>query len=118
MPKTIKDILAELTGTEGVLGCALVGLDGMVISGHFIVEVNLDRLGALMSSAYNTLDRVYGELKQGSVLHAWVETERYCFLIQAVPMGLLVIVVRHDAALGLVRLGARRAIRRLEQTDM
>lgn len=118
MLKTIKDILAELTGTEGVLGCALIGLDGIVIGDHFVVDVNLDKLGALLSSAYNALDRVMSELKQGSIAQGWLETERYCFLIQAVPIGLLVVVARHDASLGLIRLCVRQAILHLEQIEI
>ncbi|KPK72159.1 MAG: hypothetical protein AMJ84_04790 [Acidithiobacillales bacterium SM23_46] len=110
----MRRILAELAATEGVLGSALLGLDGMVIVDNFVVEVNLEKLGALLSKAYNTLQQVFGGLEQGTVGQAWFETERRSFFIQAVAVGLLVVVARQDAPVGLIRLDMRKAILQLE----
>jgi predicted regulator of Ras-like GTPase activity (Roadblock/LC7/MglB family) len=111
----VHEILADLTATEGVLGSTLLGLDGIIIADNFVVEVNAEKLGALLANVYNTLQDVFDELKQGDVKQAWFETDRYRFLVQAVPVGLLVVVGRHDAPLGLIRLATRQTVTQLEQ---
>jgi predicted regulator of Ras-like GTPase activity (Roadblock/LC7/MglB family) len=113
----LRRILEELTGTEGALGSALIALDGIVIADNFVVEVNLEKLAALLSSVYNTLQRVFGDLKQGDVQASWIETDRYGFLVQAVDPGLLVVVVRHDVPIGLIRLSMRKAVVQLKRAE-
>lgn len=109
----IREALDQLTQTEEVLGSALVGFDGMVIADSFVVEVNQEKIGALVSSVYNSARRVFEELRQGKVKQAWFETERYGFLLHETSVGLLFAVARRDAPLGLVRLAMRRAVERI-----
>lgn len=116
-PKAMRAVLEELTATEGVLGSALVGLDGIVIADNFVIEVNLEKLAALLSQIYNTLERAFGDLRQGTVGRAWFETDRHSFLVQAVPAGLLVAVARQNAPVGLIRLAIRRAVLQLETSE-
>jgi len=114
---TIQAILAQLTATEGVVGSALLAVDGITIADNFVVEVNVEKLGALLSNAYDTLQRLFEELRQGAVNQAWIETDRYSFMVHASPIGLLVAVARHDAPAGLIRLSMRRAISQLEKSE-
>jgi len=114
-PVTIREILGELTATEGIVGSALVGLDGILVADNFVVDANLEKITALMSSVYNTLEKVFGELKQGAVGQAWFETDRHNFLLQPTPVGLIVAVANHDAPVGLIRLAVRRARSQLDK---
>jgi len=115
MPETIREVLAELTATEGVVGSALVGLDGILVADNFVVDANLEKITALMASVFNNLEKVFGDLKQGPVEQAWLETDRHNFLLQPTPVGLIVTVANRDAPIGLVRLAVRRALLQLER---
>ena len=117
VPKSVQEILADLTATEGVLGSALIGFDGITIAENFVVEVNDEKLGALLSSVYNRLQDVFGELRQGNVRQAWFETERYVFVMRSTPVGLLVAVGRHEAPVGLIHLSMRKAVGEVEKLD-
>jgi predicted regulator of Ras-like GTPase activity (Roadblock/LC7/MglB family) len=114
----IQSILEDLTSTEGILGSALIGFDGIVIADHFVVEVNLEKIGALLSGAYNSIQRIFGDLKQGNVEQTWFQTERFSFLLYAAPIGLILTVSRHDAPLGLIRLSMKRAVAQLNEKQL
>ena len=73
----LRNILEDLTATEGIVGSALIGFDGMAISETFVVDVNLEKIGALLSSVYNTVQRVFGEMEQDSVKETWFQTETF-----------------------------------------
>jgi predicted regulator of Ras-like GTPase activity (Roadblock/LC7/MglB family) len=114
---TLRDVLTELTTTEGIIGSALIGLDGIVIADHFVVDVNLEKIAALLSSVYNNVQQVSTDLKQGTVTEAWFETEHYGFYIQVSAVGILLAIARHDAPVGLVRLSMRKAGALLEKSE-
>jgi len=117
VPASLREVLAELTTSEGILGSALIGFDGIMIAEHFVVDVNLEKISALLSSVFNNVQQVFSDLKQGAVAQCWFETERYSFFVHVTSVGLLLTIARHEAPVGLVRLSIRKARAQLEKTE-
>lgn len=113
----LRNILEDLTATEGVVGSALIGFDGMTISESFVIDVNLEKIGALLSSVYNTVQRVFGEMEQDSVKETWFQTDRYGFHLHTVELGILLAVARSDTPIGLVRLSLKKAVAQLDREE-
>jgi len=109
----ILDQLRENTGRD-VGGAAAVGMDGIVLVSRMSAEINADRVGAVAATMMGVTRRVAGELKIGLPKETIIEAENGVFMVlPAGQQSLLAINLQKGANLGMVRLEAREAAKKI-----
>jgi hypothetical protein len=112
----ISDILDQLRTNAGsdVGGIAAVGMDGIVLVSRMSSDINADRVGAVAATMMGVTRRVSGELKIGQPRETIIDSEHGLFMV--LPAGnqsLLAINLQQGANLGMVRLEARDAAKKI-----
>jgi len=112
----ISQVLESLTVNVGtdVSGVAAVGMDGIVLVSRMSADVNADRVGAVAATMMGVTRRVAGELKIGLPKETIIDSDNGLFMVlPAGDQSLLAINLKHGANLGMVRLEARDAAKRI-----
>lgn len=112
----ISQVLETLSANAGadVSGVAAVGMDGIVLVSRMSAEVNADRVGAVAATMMGVTRRVSGELKIGVPRETIIDSENGLFMVlPAGDQSLLAINLKQGANLGMVRLEARDAAKRI-----
>lgn len=112
----ISQVLETLSANAGsdVSGVAAVGMDGIVLVSRMSAEVNADRVGAVAATMMGVTRRVSGELKIGIPRETIIDSESGLFMVlPAGDQSLLAINLKQGANLGMVRLEARDAAKKI-----
>ncbi len=114
MQKT-NDILNSLLKIEGINGTVVVSRDGFVIDSASSVGMDVEAIGAVISTGFGASETMGNELKMGKMGQVTAEFE-HGVLVSAVigQEAIPAIVTGSNANLGNVRYQARKYIRELE----
>lgn len=105
----LKDLLAELAKIEGVLAALVVARDGLVIEGMAAEDVDVEAVGAIVSSHMATAESTGGELAKGKPRALLIEYDQGLIAVgPAGPDALLVVVGNGKCNLGRLRLEMKR----------
>ncbi len=111
MAGTVKELLRGLVGgIEGVLGAAVVGMDGATIEALKVDQTfSLEEIANEGALASKVLDYLVQKLDGGSVDHIMLVAERYIILLAMAGLEYYVGIVMHPRGnVGKARLQLRR----------
>ena len=108
----IKDQLNELIKVDGVKTAVVVGRDGFVIEGITSDgSVDIDAVGAVISTGLGTAEVMGRELKVGGLTQAMQEYDEGVLVMSALGAeALLCLVCQLEANLGMVRFQTKKHI--------
>lgn len=111
MTATLTQILRRfLSGTPGVLGCAVISADGFTIASELPVTIEEERIAAMAAAMLALGEQTTQEFEQGRLQRIFAEGERgHVVVVAAGPDALLSTVTQRDAKLGLIFLQMQRA---------
>jgi len=101
--------LESINRTRGVLGSALVGNDGIVISAEMTDPQMADLVSALAASLADMGGKLGEACGAGAVSQILLEGETGKVLVLGVPLGWLVVLTTGTVNVGLVRVEMRQA---------
>lgn len=113
----LEEVLQRLTTeTPDVLGAAIVSRDGLLISRVLPTQTNEGSVGGMASILLNLGIRVSGELDLGGLNQVMVNGQKgSALMVQAGEGALLMVIMRRQAALGLIFLDVSRAAEEIER---
>ena len=89
---------------------AVVSLDGLTLASALPADTDEDRVAAMAAAMQSLGEKVSEELKRGSLEQLFIRgKEGFTFICQAGPEGVLTVLARKEAKLGLVFLEVKRA---------
>jgi predicted regulator of Ras-like GTPase activity (Roadblock/LC7/MglB family) len=113
---TLKALLGELVKVEGVRSAVLVGRDGFVIEGLSHGNLDLDPIGAVISTGLGASEVMGVELKVGELVHSMIEyTNGIVFVSYIGSHAVLAIVADVKANLGHIRFQLRKRTPEIER---
>ena len=110
----VADKLAELLrgfqiSTPGVLGAAVISVDGFAVASELPEGVEERRVAAMAAATLALGEQTTSELDHGPLQRVFVEgSDGYTIIMSAGPEAVLSAVARKDAKLGLVFLHMER----------
>jgi predicted regulator of Ras-like GTPase activity (Roadblock/LC7/MglB family) len=111
----LERILNELNKPDDISGSMVVGSEGFVIASVFKEKTELERMAAVLASIIETACRATQRMKLGVFQGVLVETEMGIIdLVNGQGMS-LVVFMKEDARLGLVRMRMQKALKSLNE---
>ena len=114
----MKVIVEKLTHLRGVIGCALVAHDGILIYSHLPPTVESDTVSAMVSAIGGSVSRSTERLASGEFLQLMVDAQGGKMFIGNTKMGYLVIFTESDINVGMIRLELKTACDQLNQEEL
>lgn len=100
----LKSLLEEFLKVEGISAAVVVGRDGFVIESAVSGKVDLDSLGAMVSTGLGTSEVMGTTLGRGKLYQMLVELEKGPILLSPLsPDELIVIVADSSSNIGRIR---------------
>jgi len=97
------------TSTPGVLGAAVISVDGFAIASELPASVEERRVAAMAAAMLALGEQTTSEFEHGRLERVFVEgTDGYTIIMSASPEAVLSAVARKDAKMGLVFLQMER----------
>lgn len=119
MPENMRDILMELGDqVSGFISAAVVGMDGLGIAQHTVVDVNVEAINAQITLLAKLVDTSVTKLGAGVLEDYLLTTDEAYLLVRFLEDGeyyLGIAVDRDEANLGGLRLNSRVFTRRIDQ---
>lgn len=110
-----KEILINLTKVEGITNAVFVGRDGFVIEAAGGSQVDVETLGAIVTTGFGASEVMGKELNIGNMAQIMAEFERGVIMTSAVgPDAIIAIVAEANANLGNIRFQLKRFTRELQ----
>ncbi|MBN1348047.1 roadblock/LC7 domain-containing protein [candidate division KSB1 bacterium] len=106
-PRRILNLLLQLPGVSSV---AIVGRDGFVIDSVSGDEVDLDALGAVISTGFSSKEVMGTELNLGFLTHAIMEYDVGKILTASCGEHILAVVTEPGAIIGHIRHNIKKHI--------
>ncbi|MBI5207425.1 MAG: roadblock/LC7 domain-containing protein [Candidatus Firestonebacteria bacterium] len=89
---------------------AVVSMDGLTLASILPSDIDEDRVAAMAAAMQSLGEKVSEELKKGSLEQLFIRGEKgFTFIIQAGAEGVLTVLARKEAKLGLIFLEIKRA---------
>jgi len=110
----MEHILGELNKTSDVVGSFIVAEDGIIVASDLQSEIDAEMIGALISSVIRASRQTVDKMEYGDVKNFMLEAEKNKIFFARCKFGFLVIVTGPEANLGLIRVEARNAVKKLE----
>ena len=114
MASKANGILKELSQTDGVHECLVVGRDGFVI--EHVGDMDAEGVGAVVSTSIGAIEAMGRDTEQGGLFEIMAEYNDGTII--AAPVGrdaVLGLVANSEANLGGIRHAAKKSIRELER---
>jgi predicted regulator of Ras-like GTPase activity (Roadblock/LC7/MglB family) len=112
---TLKALLGELVKVEGIRSAVLVGRDGFVIEGVSHSNVDMDPIGAVISTGLGAAEVMGTELKVGDLVQGMLEfSDGIVFVSYLGSQAVLAIVADVRANLGHIRFLLRKRTPEIE----
>jgi len=110
------EILEVLTQVPGILGCLIVGKDGLVITQSGQINLDVDFLGATTADFFTSAEGMMGEkFNQGTLGVMTIEAAEGNFILQSINEVTFLLVLTHQKVnLGLLRWEIRAAAEKLK----
>lgn len=102
-PKASKKILSTLLSLHGVKAATIVGRDGFVIDSQLNTDVDLDALGAIVSTGFGASEVMANEIELGKIHQTMVECAAGKILIADCGETILAVITDTNALIGSVR---------------
>jgi len=105
----LEEILNELKNTGGIIGSAVVSVDGLVIASD-LKEKDVETFAAMSAAMQGAAETAVGELGQGNLNQIVAEAEKGKLIaISSGEKAILVVMTNSDINLGLILLEMRKA---------
>lgn len=114
----MKAIVERLTRLRGVVGCALVAHDGILIYSQLPVSIESDTVSAMVAAIGGSVARATDRLASGAFQQLMVDAQGGKMFIGNNKMGYLVIFTEPDLNVGMVRLEMKMACDQLNQEEL
>jgi predicted regulator of Ras-like GTPase activity (Roadblock/LC7/MglB family) len=101
---TLSNALSIIKVLPRVLGVVAVGMDGIVIEGHFDGMLSKDELGALASGAFGSIGSGIGKVNLGRPHEVLIESEQSKLWMLSHDKMLIIVSMRDDVNLGSLKL--------------
>lgn len=111
--KASKKILSSLLSLQGVTAVSVVGRDGFVIESEASTDVDLDALGAIVSTGFGASEVMAAELRLGRIQQTMVECELGKIIIADCGDAILAVTTDQDAIIGSIRHNITKVISNL-----
>ena len=112
--KTPAEYLAELTNLGGVNAATIIGRDGFVIENSSKTEIDLDALGAVVSTGFGSSEVMGTEIGMGALTQTIMEYDSGKILMAACGEdAMLTVVTDGQAILGNIRHNMKKIIAEL-----
>lgn len=99
-----KDLLVELTRLSGVNAATLIGVDGFIIESISNNDIDLEALGAVVSTAFGSSQVMGNEMLLGGLAQTIFEYGTGKILFAACgPEAILALVTNNNAVIGNLR---------------
>jgi len=117
MANRVREILSELkTSSSDIIGGAVVQVDGLVVASSLPRKIDEDLVGGMSASMLGVGERISSELMMSEMKQVYVRSPDGVVIVNALGLEqALVMLVSHDAKLGLVLLEMKRAVEKLTQ---
>ncbi len=110
--KAIEEVLTNLkSGSSDILGTAVVSMDGLLISSYLpIRDVNPEGVGAMSAALLGLSKKAAEALKLGDFKETYIKSEKGTIHLYAISSaGVLAVLARQDANIGMINLESRKA---------
>jgi uncharacterized protein len=113
----MKQVLRRFqTTTPGVVGAAVVSVDGFTIASELPTTIEEERNAAMAAALQALGAQTTQEFEQGSLHRIFIEGETgYVIVVSVGPDAILSAVAQKDAKLGLVFLQMQRAVENIKR---
>ncbi|MBI5207397.1 MAG: roadblock/LC7 domain-containing protein [Candidatus Firestonebacteria bacterium] len=107
LEKVLKRLEANVPEIEAA---AVVSLDGLILASALPNDIDEDRVAAMAAAMHSLGEKVSEELKRGMLEQLFIRgVEGFTFIVQAGAEGVLTVLARKEAKLGLIFLEIKRA---------
>lgn len=110
----VKGVLAELCAVSGVIGCFVIGRDGITVVSMGETSNNADP-GKQASAIFDSTHRSMAQMNQGKLQQVLVTAETGHILLVSFASFVLVVLANAKINLGLMRLALDSAIKKLDK---
>jgi len=101
--KSPKKILNTLVDLQGVTAISLIGRDGFVIESASHSEIDLDALGAVVSTGFGSSEIMASELNLGTINQTMIECDEGKILMADCGDAILAVITDETAIIGSIR---------------
>lgn len=117
MVEAVKAILEELLGVPGVQTAVVIGWDGFTIDSASAEEMDVEAVGAVISSGIGSGQIMGSELGLGELEQAMFEYEKGLIIFSGIgDRAILAVVAEPEGNLGFIRYQVRKQVPRLLET--
>jgi len=113
----VQEVLDELSRSSAdVEASALISTDGLMIASSLPQGMDEDRVGAMSAALLSLGDRAASELARGTLERVLLQGESgYVVMSSSGEEAVLTVLAKHNAKLGLLFLGIKRAAEALSK---
>jgi tetratricopeptide (TPR) repeat protein len=111
----VRGVLAELAGTEGIIGSIMTLLDGSPAVSVGNVGADPAGLGRTAAAIFDSTNRSAERLGQGRLQQVLITAETGHLILVNTPGGHLIVLANDKIKLGLLRLALDPAVKKLEK---
>jgi len=108
--KDPKSILNNLVELPGVVAVTVIGRDGFIIDSSSTADVDLDALGAVVSTGFGAAEVMGTEIQLGYLTQTIMEYDLGKILTASCGDNILAVVTKPDAVIGSVRHHIKKVI--------
>jgi len=101
--KNSKKILSTLLSLQGVTAASVIGRDGFIIESESNTDVDLDALGAIVSTGFGASEVMAAELNLGKIQQTMVECDSGKIIMADCGDTILAVTTDKEAIIGSVR---------------
>ncbi len=113
----LTSILTELNGTSAdIEASGVISTDGLMMASVLPAGLDEDRVGAMSAAMLSLGDRTAQELARGTLEQVLIKgTDGYVLMTYAGEEGVLTVMAKTNAKLGLIFLDVKRAAESIEE---
>lgn len=114
----MEQILGDLNKTPDVIGSCVVAEDGILVATDFNTEIDVETIGALISSVIRSARLAVEKMDYGDVKSFMLEADKNKLFFSRCKFGYLVVITNADANLGLIRVEMKNTVKKLEGINL
>ena len=116
--KAIEEILSGLkSSSSDILGAAVVSMDGLMIASYLpIRDIDPEGVGAMSAALLGLSKKAAEALLLGEFKETYIKSKEGTIHLYAISsVGVLAVLSRHDANIGMVNLESRQAAKNIAE---
>jgi predicted regulator of Ras-like GTPase activity (Roadblock/LC7/MglB family) len=114
--KAIEETLTSLkSSSSDILGAAVVSMDGLMIASYLpIKDIDPEGVGAMSAALMGLSKKAAEALLLGEFKETYIKSKKGTIHLYAITsVGVLAVLSRHDANIGMINLESRLAVRKI-----